>query len=258
MAQTTDYILDNTWGKARRRLGLIEQLYDAATMESLRATGIAPGWRCLEVGAGAGSIARWMCDVVGPAGSVTAVDLEPTLLREQPRPNLEIVQADVTAAPLPGEAYDLVHARGLLVHLPDRESVITSMLRCLRPGGVIVLEEPDFGPMDMSENASFVEFCRGMASSAAARGGDWYWARRLPAALAAVAVDVSASCRVGMFRGGALQAELMRLTVEQMAPLLEADGIDRERIEEVYAALENPTAWFSGFAEVTASGRRSG
>lgn len=251
------YLLDNTWDKARHRVGLIEQMHDAGTTDGLRAAGIAPGWRCLEVGAGAGSIARWMCDAVGPAGSVTAVDIEPTLLRDQPRPNLEIVQADVTADPLPGEGYDLVHARALLMHVPDREDLIASMIQRLRPGGAILLEEADFYPVATSECAAFVEVFRAAVTVAAGRGGDWCWARHLPARLAAAgAIEVTATTGVAMFRGGQVQAEFMRISLEQVAPLLEAAGIDPGVITEAGKSLDDPDRWFPGYAYVSAAGRR--
>jgi hypothetical protein len=49
---------------------------------------------------------------------VTTVDLDPRFVRADPRPNLEVIAADVLAEPLPGGNYDLVHVRALLMHLP--------------------------------------------------------------------------------------------------------------------------------------------
>src|SRR5215472_17378843 len=53
------------WGGAgsteeHERLMLIERAYDTFTVAHLERTGVAKGWRCLEVGAGAGSIAVWL------------------------------------------------------------------------------------------------------------------------------------------------------------------------------------------------------
>ena len=94
----------------RNRLRLMEQVNDPATTNRLRALGIAAGWRCLEVGAGGGSIARWMAERVGPSGQVTATDLNTVFLDEAPVDNLIVVRHDITKEDPPGE-YDLVHCR---------------------------------------------------------------------------------------------------------------------------------------------------
>ena len=76
----TGYSLDNTWDHARRRLALLENELDPITHRRLSATGLGSGWRCLEVGGGGGSVARWLSEQVGIAGYVLATDIEPALL----------------------------------------------------------------------------------------------------------------------------------------------------------------------------------
>lgn len=39
---------------------------------------------------------------------------------------------------------DLVHSRYVLIHNVEPGKVIDEMLRCLKPGGALILEEPDF------------------------------------------------------------------------------------------------------------------
>ncbi|HET9109188.1 MAG TPA: hypothetical protein VFN78_00040, partial [Ktedonobacterales bacterium] len=70
-----DYLLDNAWQEQDRRLARLEAWFDPGTIQHLEALGVGPGWRCLEVGAGAGSIAAWLCNRVGPEGSVLATDI---------------------------------------------------------------------------------------------------------------------------------------------------------------------------------------
>jgi hypothetical protein len=60
-----EHALDNSWDRARRRLALLEQLLDPMTKRRMTALGIRQGLRCLEPGAGAGSVAAWMCEQVG-------------------------------------------------------------------------------------------------------------------------------------------------------------------------------------------------
>lgn len=58
------------------RLLLIEKVFDPASRRRILTTGLTTGWRCLEVGAGAGSIVHWLAEVVGESGKVVAVDLD--------------------------------------------------------------------------------------------------------------------------------------------------------------------------------------
>ena len=59
---------------ARARYAALSALFDAGTRQHLLDRELAPGWRCLEVGAGGGSIARWLGQRVGPTGRVIATD----------------------------------------------------------------------------------------------------------------------------------------------------------------------------------------
>ncbi|MFD0368155.1 class I SAM-dependent methyltransferase [Streptomyces sp. NPDC059071] len=116
--------------------------YDDITMARLRALGAGPGWRCLDVGAGTGTVARRLLEEAGVDG-VVAVDRDVRFLAERPVPGLDVVEADLTApdfAPGPGR-FRLVHARFVLMHLPERERLITVLAGLVEPGGVLVLSD---------------------------------------------------------------------------------------------------------------------
>src|SRR5689334_8013291 len=108
----------------RARLKAAEDLLDDGTIRVLARVGVQPGWRCLEVGAGGGSIARWLADTVGPTGHVLATDVNTRDLDSGGRPVLEVRQHDIVADPLQEAAFDLVHARLVLEHLPERDRVL--------------------------------------------------------------------------------------------------------------------------------------
>lgn len=252
-----DYSLDNTWEHAQRRLRLLETVWDPATFTRLGELGVGPGWRCLELGAGGGSVARWLGDRVGPGGVVVAVDLEPRFLEADPRPNMEIHRRDIVADGLPGEGYDLIHTRCLLMHLPERDALIADMMTRLRPGGLIVLEEVDLYPAATAESVAFTEVWDGLCDAVLSIGGDWRWARRLAPLLTAVgAVDVRAEALVQSFTGADPMAELIVLSLEQLTPLLLTHGMEQALIDVVRAELHDPAQWFCAFASVTAWGRR--
>lgn len=249
------YTLANTWERARHRLGLLEAVWDPATKQRLERLGVGPGWRCLEVGAGGGSVARWLCERVGPEGRVAAVDLDTRFVSEAPPPNLEVYERDITIEGLPGDGYDLVHTRFVLMHLQGPEQALEAMVAALRPGGRILLEEGDSHslthPVSSSFGAIWAECCR----VAAAGGADWHWARGLPEAMTAAGLaDVGAVSEGRYFRGATPYAELMQLTFEQMTPMLVMAGVKEADVEGAIADLGDPGRWFPGLVTVAGWG----
>ena len=91
----------------RERLHALEKALDGGTIKHLDSLGVDRGWRCLEVRAGGGSIAAWLCDRVGSQGTVVAADLDTTVLRQLQRPNLAIHVHDVQRDELPYGEFDL-------------------------------------------------------------------------------------------------------------------------------------------------------
>lgn len=256
-ASDSTYTLDNTWEKAHRRLRLLETVYDPGTISRLTALGVGPGWRCMEVAAGAGSIARWLCDRVGQSGTVTAVDLDPRFLELDPHPDLEIVRRDVVADGLPGDGYDLVHVRALLMHLPRPDELIAEMVARLRPGGVLLVEEGDFHPMFTSTSDLYRELAQACCDVVAEIGGNWCWGRHLPASLTAAGLTgVVVDTFSPIFPGGGLWSKLVDMTWEQLTPLLADAGFAPERIAKATSELYDADRWFPACGLVAASGRR--
>ncbi|MFI7285581.1 class I SAM-dependent methyltransferase [Streptomyces anulatus] len=114
--------------------------YDDFTMARLRALGAGPGWRCLDIGAGTGTVSRRLLGEAGVA-SVLAVDRDVRFLSARPVPGLQVLQADITAPDFAPGAFQLVHARFVLMHLPERDRLIGHLAELLTPGGVLVLSD---------------------------------------------------------------------------------------------------------------------
>jgi SAM-dependent methyltransferase len=128
----------------RERLGLLERLADPIAFRRLQSLGVGEGWRCLEVGAGHGSIVRWLAQQVGPQGQVVATDLNPRFLRELAGSNIIVRQHDILSDELEDAHYDLVHCRFLLMHLSQPQRAAERMAKAVRPGGWLCLEESDY------------------------------------------------------------------------------------------------------------------
>ncbi|MCW2649681.1 MAG: hypothetical protein JWR32_657 [Mycobacterium sp.] len=137
------FAADADWRDELTRLRLLENECDPRTRGYLEAIRVGAGWRCLEVGAGAGSIAHWLSERVGPTGRVVVADIDPRYLDDLNQPNVEVRQCDITVDDVEPGSYDLVHSRFLLMHLTDPADVLRRMTAALRPGGWLVAGEPD-------------------------------------------------------------------------------------------------------------------
>ncbi|MFD5201552.1 methyltransferase domain-containing protein [Streptomyces sp. NPDC058375] len=114
--------------------------YDDITMDRLRALGAGAGWHCLDIGAGTGTVSRRLLGEAGVAG-VLAVDRDVRFLNARPTPGLQVLRADITAPDFAPGRFRLVHARFVLMHLPERDRLIGKLAELLTPGGVLVLSD---------------------------------------------------------------------------------------------------------------------
>src|SRR4051794_12309153 len=101
-------------------MALAEVALDGVSTRHLTEVGLSDDWHCLEVGAGAGSITRWLSARVGKSGRVLATDIDTrfveALLPGLGLGNVEVRRHDIVAdPPLPAE-FDVAHARLLLQH----------------------------------------------------------------------------------------------------------------------------------------------
>ena len=136
------YLLDNQQAQAGRRFEALSELFDPVTFRHLDAVGVTAGWVCWEVGAGGASVPAWLAERVGPTGRVLATDIDTTWMPAQGT-EFEVLRHDVGVEQPPAGNFDLVHARLLLTHVPERDAALASIVRALRPGGWLVVEDAD-------------------------------------------------------------------------------------------------------------------
>ncbi|MGF1544789.1 MAG: methyltransferase domain-containing protein [Parvularculaceae bacterium] len=108
------------------------------------------GLNALDVGCGPGDVTLRLARLVGPNGHAVGVDLNEKLLgtaRERAAAdgfeNVTFRQGDVCDLPTDVESFDVASCRRVLMYLPDKVRAVRCMLRALRPGGVLVLQEHD-------------------------------------------------------------------------------------------------------------------
>ncbi|MFE1174071.1 class I SAM-dependent methyltransferase [Streptomyces sp. NPDC058773] len=122
------------------RIDLGALAYDEVSTARLAALGAGPGWHCLDVGAGTGTVARWLLESAGVT-SVLAVDRDTRSLDVAGTPGLSALTADITAPDFDPGRFQLVHARFVLMHLRSWRRMIARLATLVAPGGVLVLSD---------------------------------------------------------------------------------------------------------------------
>ena len=252
------YALRNSWNRARRRLSLLEEYLDPITKRRAMMLGIRRGSRCLEVGAGNGSVATWLCGQVGPSGRVVATDIDTRLLKDIKLSNFEAVTHDIEVESVPEGGFDFVHARWLLHHLAEPKLAICRMIEALRPGGWLLLEEVDFFPVHTSASHVYRGFMDALtATVVSASGRNCFWARALPALVAEMGLrQVAGEGDFAVVRGGSPFAEFLSLTAEQVRDqMIESGRITAERLGEALELLSSADFWALGGGGVAVWGQ---
>jgi SAM-dependent methyltransferase len=199
VARDEGYLLDNQQTEAGRRFEALAELFDPVTFRHIAGLGITTGWRCWEVGAGGTSVPAWLTGQVGASGRVLATDIDPAWMPRSGAP-FEVLRHDVGVDEPPAGPFDLVHARLVLVHVPRRASALAAMVRALRPGGWLLLEDADpaLQPLICPDESGAAEALanrlrQGFRALLAQRGADLAFGRTLPRLLReAGLVDVEA------------------------------------------------------------------
>lgn len=226
------YLLANGQIQAGTRFAALTTLFDPSTFRHLRELGVGRGWRCWEVGAGGMSVPRWLAAQVGPAGLVLATDIDTSWLVGDDTPgHLRVLRHDVGVEDPPETGLDLVHARLVLTHVPQRAAALRSMIAALRPGGRLLIEEADPGlqpllcPDDHGPAQHLANRLRhGFRTLMAGRGADLAYGRTLPRLLRDHGlVDVGAAAWFPITAPAC--ATLERATVEQIRDRLIGAGI---------------------------------
>ncbi|HEY5888037.1 MAG TPA: methyltransferase domain-containing protein [Acidimicrobiales bacterium] len=203
------------------RLLTLARVVDPATRAVLEPL-VQPGWQCCDVGSGAGTVVAWLAGRVGPAGRVVSLDVD-TRFQPPSFETVEVRQADVTVEPIGEAEFDLVHARGVLQHLVQREAVLAAMVVATKPGGWVVATDTDWIQFDAQAIpdpfATLSSTLRG--HSVQQHGYDGAWGRRLVPAFQALGLtDVDATGHSWTMHGGTDSAEWYVGALDRALPVL--------------------------------------
>ena len=207
MKKRYSYLLGDKEQEAAR-LRAQARLWDPVSLALFDRIGVRKGWRILEIGPGQGSLhvelrrrAQRPVDAV-ERSAVFAADIERRCRRDGLGPGA-LWRTDLLGAPLPRASYDLIFARWVFLFLPNLRAHVRKLVRALKPGGRLVVQDYHRETMALVPRArdweAFLEADRLFFAS---EGGDVSVGGQLPQ----------------LFRGAGLQLEGVEVTVKSGHP----------------------------------------
>jgi len=251
-----NYALGRTPGEYER-LRAQARVWESATGRLLDRVGLAPGASCLDAGCGPGETMRLMAQRVGPAGRVLGIDVDASLgamaeaaLHGAGHHHCHFRVHDLTAGgPIPGAPFDLVYARLLLFHLPQRRAVLARLWDAVAPGGHLVVQDYDLRSVDVLPALDSVEeLGRVVTGAFTAAGCDVHAGARLPQlfvqAGAGVPDGTDVAGRIEPFGSGRTMLEHV---FRSLLPTALAHGVTTETgAAATLAAIDRDAAHFPG------------
>ncbi|MFI1996833.1 class I SAM-dependent methyltransferase [Actinoplanes sp. NPDC020271] len=228
---------------------MLAAIHDDHTRRLIRTVGCAPDAIVLDAGAGTGSISLFVAtELLGPqaGGRVDALDVDPQHLPQHER--IRVRAENIVTADLGDGVYDLIHARLLLMDLPERDDVLARMVRALQPGGRLIISDWDcqnshrlLQTDNPAATRAFAVHQQALARHAVATGRAPGWAATISSALlrhrlqlitSAIHVPGWTGCHPGLqwYHHVSLQQQEMLLTT----------GVNHQQLDLLRGALADP------------------
>ncbi len=204
------YALGSSPGESARLQRQAEELAaDSAAL--LDRISLRPGQAAIDLGCGPRGILDLLTGRVAPAGRVVGLDADPAhaamaaeFAARRGLSSVDIITADARSTGLATASFDLVHARTLLVNVPDPAAVAAEMVRLARPGGWVASMEPDTEhALCYPPHPAFHRLCEIFNVSFRRNGADPWIGRRVPELLRQAGLaDVGVEAKVQMYPPG--------------------------------------------------------
>jgi short-subunit dehydrogenase/SAM-dependent methyltransferase len=218
-----------------------------ASAALLDRVGTGPGHRAIDLGCGPSGIIELLSARVSPGGCVVGVDADPAhvamareLAARRGLGNVEIIAADARRTGLPSGSFDLVHARTLLVTVPEPAAVVAEMTRLARPGGWVVGLEPDAEhSLCYPAHPAWDRLGEIFHAAFIRNGADLGIGRRLTQLYREAGLDdIHVDARADVYQAGDSRRTVMADLVRSMRPMISELGLaDPQELDEVDRAV---------------------
>ena len=247
------------------RLQLQSRVWEPSGHRLLEEISDGQGARAADIGCGVMGWLRLLSEWVGPDGEVVGTDVDDGMLAaasqfvaDEKIGNVVLRNDDLFATNLEPGSFDLVHARFVLTPLGRGEEQLETYCRLLRPGGTLVLEDPDWGSWHFNPPAPACERLIALVCEAFARWGDAEAGRKHLEFLRSAGIEGQVRAEVLALPPG---HPYLRLPLQfsvglepRLLSLVDAEELHRLR-EEAEHELEEPGRWGTTFTLIQSWGR---
>jgi SAM-dependent methyltransferase len=248
------------------RLQLQSRVWEPSGRRLLAEIGDGRGTRAVDFGCGVLGWLRILSEWVGPDGEVTGTDIDEAMLgaadrfvAEEGLRNVGLVKDDLFASELEPNSFDLVHARYEICPLGRGDEQMETYLGLARPGGTIVLEDPDTGSWHFNPPAPALERLIEVIKEAfRVSGGDWEAGRKHLDLLRAFGIEGNVRAEIVALPPGhpylRLPLQFATSLEERLLSLVSADELQELR-NQGEAELQKPGRWGTTFTLLQCWGR---
>ena len=239
------YALGTSCGESARLQRQAEELApDSAVL--LDRVGLRPGDSAIDLGCGPRGVIDLLAERVAPGGRVVGLDADPAhvamaseFAASRGLSDVEVVRGDARHTGLEACSFDLVHARTLLITVPQPAEVLREMVRLARPGGWVAGLEPDTqAAICYPPHPAFDRLCEIFTIAFARNGADPHFGRRMAELSRQAGLkDITVEVRAGVYPAGHSRRTIRADLVRSMRPqIIEMGLADQQELEELDTA----------------------
>jgi ubiquinone/menaquinone biosynthesis C-methylase UbiE len=248
------------------RLQLQSRVWEPAGRRLLEEIGEGHGARAVDIGCGVMGWLRLLSDWVGADGEVVGTDVDDAMLAaakqfvaDEGLGNVVLRNDDLFATSLEPSSFDLLHARFELTPLGRGHDQMETYVRLLRPGGTVVLEDPDWGSWHFNPPAKACEKLIALICEAFARWGNAEAARQHLELLRSFGIEGNVRAEVLALPPGHPYLRLPLQFSVGLEPRLRS-FVDAQELNQLFEEAENelaePGRWGTTFTLIQSWGRR--
>ncbi|MEM9632116.1 MAG: methyltransferase domain-containing protein [Pseudomonadota bacterium] len=246
------YVIQNYDETERKRLVALAELLDPYTFHILEQLDIQPSWECLEVGAGIGTVSKWIADRLTGTGNVLCTDLQTKFIDEIEHPHLRTEQLDIRQSPHHRDCFDLAVVRTVHQHMADHYEAARNLADMVRPGGYLLYIEPDIHPAFSDQHPAWKRVWQAIFQWGERRDIDYFTGRKVADQLSEIGLKViSVKGETALFNGRDVSNPahtVYRMTLDIVLPeLVELGYLSQTDCEEINTLLDNPKVWLMSF-----------
>lgn len=237
---TSSYLADQHVGQLAR-LRTLERAFDPLSQAVFDQLGLSGKPTILDLGAGAGSLAAWLTKRY-PDATVIATDIDIRFLTDIP--GLRVITHNAATDDFPAASFDVVHARAILCHLPEREDILTRAVTWVRPGGWLVIEDVSLQPSLSTTNPLLRKVAQaGITLLEQSMGSDMLWADTLPTRLRDLGLsNIDHRTLEGRIGDGSPADTFWAATTAQAGPALLKRGLLTQKdLDDMASLRADPT-----------------